>query len=77
MAGKPLSQMKDIFSCRHGDAVHMDQEMVKTCDKSAFREPEVPAARTAGELYLEYLEREHKRKEQPGLYAKIQEDYMR
>ena len=24
-----------------------------------------------------YLEREHKRKEQPGLYAKIQEDYFR
>jgi hypothetical protein len=47
------------------------------CDKSAFREPEVPAIKQAGELYLEYLEREHKRKEQPGLYAKIQEDYMR
>jgi hypothetical protein len=55
------------------------------CDKASIREikilgrpePVEKPVKQAGELYLEYLEREHKRKEQPGLYAKIQEDYMR
>ena len=52
------------------------------CDKSAFREPEHTPnpAREAGELYLEYLERQQKKKkqqEQPGLYSHIQEDYFR
>jgi hypothetical protein len=57
----------------------MDQEMVKTCDKSAFREPVEKPVKQAGELYLEYLEREHKRKEQqePGLYSNLQKDYFR
>jgi hypothetical protein len=62
--------------------------MVKTCDKKSLREikilgrPELVESpvKQAGELYLEYLEREHKRKkqqEQPGLYSHIQEDYFR
>jgi hypothetical protein len=60
-------------------------EADKRCDKASIREikilgrpePVEKPVKQAGELYLEYLEREHKRKEQPGLYAKIQEDYFR
>ena len=51
------------------------------CDKNAFREPEHTPnpAREAGELYLEYLERQQKKKKQqePGLYSALQEDYFR
>ena len=51
------------------------------CDKNAFREPEhtTNPAREAGELYLEYLERQQKKKpiQKDGTYAALQEDYFR
>ena len=51
------------------------------CLITAFREPEhvTNPAKEAGDLYLEYLERQQKKKKQqePGLYSALQEDYFR
>ena len=52
------------------------------CDKNAFREPEHTPnpAREAGDLYLEYLKRQQKKKkpiQKEGTYAALQEDYFR
>ena len=53
------------------------------CLITAFREPEHTPnpAREAGELYLEYLERQQKKKKKPiqkeGTYVALQEDYFR
>jgi len=52
------------------------------CLITAFREPEhvTNPAKEAGDLYLEYLERQQKKKkpiQKEGVYAALQEDYFR
>lgn len=45
-----------------------------------YKQPVQNPIKIAGDLYLEYLEREHKKKqqqEQPGLYSNLQKDYFR